>query len=223
MFRQLLYLLVASFVVSGCTEGPLDFKVRFDALKGLEAGDRVLFEGNHIGDVTGAALGDDVYLVEVTVRREFRNAITRHADFFIVSDARGKNGSAVEVALSESGGTPISDGAILDGSTRISSILKRIREGFDKGALEFKTEFKRMMEEMKDLPESEQFKSLKEEADRLEEEMRRSGSSAQKKLQEEVLPLLQEKLEKLKKWFEEMGREKEIKPVEEQLEKLRTI
>ncbi|NQU03554.1 MAG: hypothetical protein HQ589_05340 [Syntrophaceae bacterium] len=59
MLQKIVPLMILSLVVWGCSNNTLDFKMRFAQTEGLEPGDRIMFEKNHIGKVDGVSYSGD--------------------------------------------------------------------------------------------------------------------------------------------------------------------
>jgi len=53
MGKKILMLLLVSLVFLGCKETGLNLKIRYDQIQGLNEGERVIFEQNHVGKVAG--------------------------------------------------------------------------------------------------------------------------------------------------------------------------
>ncbi|MBC8418815.1 MAG: hypothetical protein ISR62_06810 [Desulfobacteraceae bacterium] len=223
MSHNILTLLMLCSAVWGYTNG-LDIKVRFSQIEGLKQGDRVIFELNHIGTVTGTSYsqaGD--YVAEVRIKQNFKKAATEHSRFFIVTDPADKANRAIEMIRIKKGGLPLEGGVTVEGATRFSALFGQMGEDLEKTITDLRKRFDHFSEDMKGLPESEEFKNLQKELDRLLEEMKRSGSAFREKMQKEILPRLQEELEKLKERLRKLGREKEVEPLEVQMEEMRKI
>lgn len=224
MIKKILILWMLSLLCLGCRDGALDLKIRYDQIHGLKQGDRVIFEQNHIGRVTDVSYSaDGYYRVDVAINKDFADAATEYSLFFITTDPKNKGKKAVEMIHSRKGGSPLPDGAVVYGSTRFSAFFDQIREDLEKGLENLKKDFEQWLEELRSIPESEEFKKLEEELDRLAEEMKRSGKEAQEKIRKELLPKLREELEKLREKLRELGREEELEPLETRMEKIREI
>ena len=224
MLKKFLVLLLLPLVFWGCQESGLKLKIRYDQNDGLKQGDRVIFEQNHIGMVTGVNYSDEgFFLVEIVIQKEFTNAATEHSRFFIIIDPTDKSHKAVEMIEIRKGGALLRNNVILDGSTRSSALFDQMIIGFEKGLEDFKKQFEQFTEDLSKIPESEEFKRLEDELKSLYDEMKRSGKEVREKIQKELLPLLEQELEKLKERLQKDGREEELKPLEIEMEKIREI
>ncbi len=220
MVKRVLIPFVLVWVFFGCKEGALDIKIRFDQIQGLKEGDRVIFEQNHIGEVTGAFYSaDGYYVVDLAIERHFANAATEHSKFFIIVDPQNRGKKAIEMIQTQKGGLPLEDGATVQGSTKSSAVLGQTREDFEKGLGNLKKQFEQFFEDLRRVPESEELKKLEDEMERLVEEMKRWGRSLQEKIQKGLLPRLKEEIEKLREQLQKFGQEEELKPLETQMEK----
>jgi gas vesicle protein len=121
------------------------------------------------------------------------------------------------------GGSPLQDGATVQGSTKSSAVFSHMRENFEKRLENLNEQFERFFEDLRSVPETEDFKKLEKELERLAEEMKRSSKSVREKIQKELLPRLKEKIEKLREQFRKFGREEELEPLETQMEKIINI
>ena len=224
MVRRVLILLMLALVFFGCQEGDLCIKIRYDQVQDLKKGDRVILEENDIGKVTGVFYSEDgYYLVDLAIERHFANAANEHSKFFIISDPKNDGKKAVEVIQTQRGGSPLKDGATVQGSTKSSAVFSQMRENFEKGFGNLKEQFEQFFEDLSNVPETEDIKKLEKELDLLAEEMKRSSESVREKIQKELLPRLKEKIEKLREQFRKFGREEEIEPLETQIEKIINI
>jgi preprotein translocase subunit YajC len=224
MIKKILVPLLLVFVFFGCKEDGRDLKIHFDYIQGLKEGDRVVFEKNHVGQVTGVSHSKEgYYVVDVDIKREFENAVTEYSRFFIVADSQNKSREAIEITQTPKGGTLLADGATVKGSEGSSEKYNGMWDEFSKGLEGLKRQFEEFSDDLSRIPESEEFKNLQEELDRLAEEMKKKGQEARKKIEKDVLPRLQREMERLREMLRELGREEENEPLKTQLEDIRTI
>jgi paraquat-inducible protein B len=224
MHKTILILLVLALAFLGCKEGDFNIKIRCDQIQGLTEGDQVIFEQNRIGKVTGVFYSvDGDYMVDLAIKEDFANAVTEYSEFFIIGDPQNGGKKAIEMIHTRTGGSPLKDGAIIEGSTKSSAVFSRMEDDLEKGLEDLKEHFERFFEDLRGVPESQEFKKLEKELERLTEEMKRSGKSAQEKIQKELLPRLKQEIEKLRKQLRRFGREKELEPLETQMKKIKEI
>ena len=224
MVKKFLMLLLVSLVFLGCEETGLNLKVRYDQIQGLNEGDRVIFEQNHIGQVTGIFYSEEgYYLVDVVIRKDFANAATDHSKFLIRWDPEAEGKKAIEISQSPKGGTLLTEGATVIGTTRASPRSNQLWGDFGKTLDDLKKQLEEFADDLRKIPESEEFKKLEKELERLLEEMKKSGDAAREKIEEEILPQIKREMEKLKERLRRLDREEEVKPLEVQMEKLRKL
>jgi hypothetical protein len=199
----------------------LKIKIRYDKIQGLVEGDRVLFDENHIGAVTGVSYTTDGdYIADVAIQKNFANAATEDSKFYIIDDPEKENRKAIEVIQTKTGGIPLENGAIVKGSTKSEMLFGDLPEALGKGLEGFQEQLEGLFEGLSTIPESKEFKDLQEEFESLGKEMSKSTGSVKEKVEKDVLPQLKEQIEKLREQMEKMGREKEVEPLEMQLKKM---
>ncbi len=224
MFRNMLILLSVYFVCLGWFSSDLNLKIRFDQINGLKSGERILFEENAIGKVTDVFYEKDgTYLVDVAINRDFKNAVTGNSRFFIVNDPSDPGSKAIEMITVKGEGRPLEDGAVVEGATRLSALLDKMGDDFEKTMADLKKRFKGFSEGLKEIPENKGIKRLQKDLDQLLEEMKRSGAAFRDKVQKDLAPRLQEEIDKLKDRLRELGREKEVEPLQTRMDEIRKI
>ena len=224
MVKKISMLLLVALVFLGCKETGFNLKVRYDHIQGLNEGDRVIFEQNHIGQVAGIFYSQEgYYLVDVVIRKDFASAATNNSKFFITRDPEKEGKKAVEIVQSPRGGTLLTDGATVIGTAKASSRSNQLWGDFGKTLDDLKKQLEEFADDLRKIPESEEFKKLEKELERLLEEMKKSGDKAREKIEKEVLPRIKREMEKLKERLRRLGGEEEVKPLEVQMEKLRKM
>lgn len=224
MVKKISMLLLVALVFLGCKETDLNLKVRYDHIQGLNEGDRVIFEQNHIGQVEGIFYSQEgYYLVDVVIRKDFASAATNNSKFFITRDPEKEGKKAVEIIQSPRGGTLLTDGATVIGTAKAAPRSNQLWGDFGKTIDDLKKQLEEFADDLRKIPESEEFKKLEKELERLLEEMKKSGDKAREKIEKEVLPRIKREMEKLKERLRRLGREEEVKPLEVKMEKLRTL
>jgi paraquat-inducible protein B len=199
----------------------LKIKIRYDKVQGLVEGDRVLFDENHIGAVTGVSYTTDGdYVADVAIKKNFANAATEDSKFYIIDDPEEEKRRAIEVIQTKTGGTPLKNGAIVEGSTKSEMPFGDLPEALEKGLEGFQEQLEGVFEGLSTIPESKEFKDLQEELESLGKQMSKSTGSVKERVEKDVLPQLKEQIEKLREQMEKMGREKEVEPLEMQLKKM---
>ena len=203
-------LLVCFFIIAACQDKGLNLQINFDHVNGLKEGDRVIFEHNHIGRVVGVGYEESgSFLVRVEIQRAFAKAVTEHARFFIVSDPQDKTKKAIEMDPVTKGGTPLDEGATVQGSTKYSALLDRTWKAFEKGLGDLGKQFEEFSDQLRNIPETEAYKDLRKDLERLSEEMKRAGEATHEKIEKELLPRLKRELEALRERFFDLKKEQE--------------
>ena len=215
--------MITIFLLFACEDTGLNLKIRFDDIQGLQADNRVLFESNHIGQVTRVFYAKEGhYLVDLILKEDFANAATENSRFYIVNDPQVAGRKAIEVMLLRKGGTPLADGSMVEGATRSAAVYQKILQDFENQAGNIGRQLQQFFEDLEKLPESDEVKQLQRDLEELGREMEKAGEATRAKIQNEVVPMIKEELERLKKRLENFGREREVEPLEEELEKLTT-
>jgi hypothetical protein len=215
MIKKVMVLLGLFLILVGCQDKGLTFHIIFDHVEGLKENDRVIFDQNHIGRVTGVRYDESgSFTVSVEIKRAFAKAVTEHARFFIVPDPQEKTEKAVEMIQLKKGGALLEDGCTVKGSSKDAAPLNGGTGDFEKGLKELERHFKEFSDQLQSIPESEAYKDLKKELERLAEDMKKAGGEAREKMEKEVLPRLREELEKLReRFFEPQEKKEEEKPL----------
>ncbi|UCD90693.1 MAG: hypothetical protein JSW04_04495 [Desulfobacterales bacterium] len=219
--RKIIFLLFILLLTTlGCKEDVLNLKIRYDHIQGLQKGDRVLFEQNHIGVVKSVVYSKKgFYMVDIAILKNFANTATEHSRFFIVTDPQNKEKMAVEMTHARKGGSLLKNNTVLEGATKTSAFFDQFFEGFEG----LKKEFEQLAKDFKGIPESEEFKKLEDELRRLKEDMVESREEIKEKIRTEFLPRLREEMEALRERLRKLGREDELKPLEIEIQDLEKI
>jgi hypothetical protein len=224
MIKNLLFPFIFLSVFVGCEDGPLGLRIQFDQIYGLENGDRVIFEANHVGQVTDVAYSQEGhYVVDVVISEDFKNAASENSKFLIALDPQNEGKKAVQIVQEPRGGAVLAEGSIVKGSEPRLEDFDQARDEFARGLEGLKKQFEQFSDELRKIPESEEFKRLKAELDRLSEDMKKKGQQARETLEKDVLPRLQREMEKLRERLRELGRKEEQEPVETKVEDTRPI
>jgi len=196
-------------ILSGCNgEDALDLKIRFDEIRGLKQGDRVIYGQNDIGRVKKVSYSrEGRFLVYVVIKRDFKNMITEYSRFFIVPDPREKDRMAIETTQIREGGRPLEDGATVEGVTKLSTFLDKNAAELEEGIGKLKEQLEGFSKGLEEVLESEELKRLEKELGELVQEANRLGKTAREKLEKEVLPRLKREMEELKKKMEKPHQE----------------
>jgi ABC-type transporter Mla subunit MlaD len=203
--KALLLCLVA--VAGGCSRD-LTVKVRFDAVSGLRQGAPVVLDGGPIGTVEEVRYTPEGrFEVRAKIEEAFRAAVTDRARFLVDEGEGGEK--RLEVVALENGGTPLADGAVVEGSSRVGVVGESIRREMD-----------RFLQGLTQVPDAEAVREFQAELRRFSEQLRGAGREARERMKKEVIPDLERRWEELKRWLREHDRSDEIDPVERQLREL---
>lgn len=210
MFRKTLVFIFSLFVFAACQDKGLNLQINFAHVSGLKEGDGVIFEQNQIGRVVGVQYEQSgSFTVDVEIKTAFAKAVTEHARFFIVVDPEDKARKAIEMSLVTTGGTPLEDGSVVQGSSRFSALFDRTWKAFENGLGDLETQFKEFSEQLRNIPETEAYRDLKKDLERLYEELKRAGESTHEKIEKELLPRLKRELEALRERLFDLKKDQE--------------
>lgn len=121
-------LALAIFLLSGCLDSSLTFKLRFDETSGLQQGRPLFFEQNKVGQVTHITYtekGD--YLVEVNIAKEFKNSVTVDSQFFIGPNPVTTKDMAIIIVQEKPGGAVLEQNSIIEGSVKTGLLEGLVR------------------------------------------------------------------------------------------------
>ena len=131
------------------------------------------------------------------------------------------------MVVGESGGTPLQNGDVVDGSGKSFAWFHRLQKDAQQGLQDVMSQFDQFSQNVKKIPESEEFRQLEKDlkalVDKLAEKMVESGEAAKKTIQDEIVPKLEKQLKIIKDKLKSLGRENEVAPLEVEIEKLRSI
>ncbi|MCD6150535.1 MAG: hypothetical protein J7J70_02615, partial [Deltaproteobacteria bacterium] len=97
---------------------------------------------------------------------------------------------------------PIHEGETVTGFTSLSYYLQKNRETIRETSEALGQTFDQFIQELKDLPQSEQYQEMKKTLQESLEELLKEGERYKEKLQKEILPELQKQLEEFKQKFQ---------------------
>lgn len=224
MTRNMMTVVLAAMVLLACRSNSILVNVSFEALSGVEKGDRVLFQGNKAGSVTGVQFNQDgTYTVQVDIDEGFANAVTEYSKFHIIDDPEQKGPKVIEVRLEREGGTPLVNGATVIGAAPDSRLSGRIQKELDAGLEFFKKQIDRFERDLKSFPESQAYKDLKKSLEDLALEMELKEKQTRESVKREWLPKIQRELEALRKRLKQMGREEELAPLDHEVDRIRNM
>ena len=123
-------------------------------------------------------------------------------------------GKSTALSRDNSGGEALRSTMIIDSSPVHSAILCGVWDDLEKSLDELKEQFRQFSDDLKRVPQRQEFKKLEKELDRLVEEMKRAVKAAREKLKKEIVPRLKEEMKKLREKLRKLIQEDESKPIE---------
>lgn len=222
--KSRILLIFTAICLLGCNQGGLKMKVRFDDTGGLKSGDRVYHQEEVVGVVTDVIETDEKkYLAALTLKREVAAKATRQNRFYIDQDPKDGNRLAVVMVAGQSGGAPLENGDVIDGSSKSFVFFHHLQEDVQKSLQDVMSQFDQFSRNLKKIPESEEFRQIEKDLKALVNKMVASGEAAKKTIQNEIIPELEKQIKVLKDKLKALGRENEVEPLEVEVEKLRSI
>ena len=210
--------------VTACQWWALTINVEFDQAAGLVPENRVIFAGQTAGVVKAVEPRSQGGVVaRVWITKKFSSAATEYSRFYLVDDPDQSGRKAVEIRLSRGEGRVLANGVNVKGFRENRSWLDSLLNDLTQGGEVVRKHFEEMLEELRRLPESEEYQRLKKGLDQLGEELGRHEKEARTKLKRELLPRLEQELERLKKRLGGDEREQQLRNLEEQVEYIRGI
>lgn len=183
----------------------LRFNVRIESLDGLKPGDRVYFKDYPVGKVDSIQVAKDgFFIIQVSIQDAQRAAALKGHLFILDDDPESPGRKAIMIKKGEKPSTiPIQDGETVEGFSSLSYYLQKNRETIKEASEELGRSFDQFIQELKELPESEQYQKMKKNLQESLEELLKEGERYKQKIQQEILPELQQQLEDFKGKFQE--------------------
>jgi hypothetical protein len=224
MLRKFIILGVILLTAQACRSSTLEINVRFNTLSGLEKNDRVLFENNPAGRVEAIHYDKDgSYAVRLQIDKGFSNAATEYSRFGLVDDTGRPGHRAVAIYLERQGGKPLPDGASVTGLSPGQDLAERLQKELEAGFSFFKDQIDKFSHDLKQVPESEEFKRLKRSLSDLADEMVAAEKETRQKMKDEWLPKIEKEIETFRERLKDLGREDEAAPLQDEVERIRKI
>jgi len=207
--------------VTSCAS-PHKVMVMYDRPGSLKPGDRVIWENQTIGSVGGFQSNPSgKTVVPLQVKPDFREALTDQSRFLIQSDPDRPGSQMVKMVLLSSGGKPLPDGAVVEGSTSFSLMIERGSRGIQGIPQILQDALDRLSKELGRLSDREWQKELESQLDSWARELKKSGEDTRRLFEKEVLPKLEQSVQDLLRRLKELGKEKDGKILQEKLERLK--
>jgi len=201
---------------------PHKVMVLYDRPGTLKPGDRVIWENQFIGSVGDfQANPSGKTVVPLRVKPDFRQALTDQSRFLIQSDPDRPGNQSVKMVVLASGGKPLPDGAVVEGSTTFSYLLEKGSRDAQAFPRLLQDGLDRLVKELGRLSDREWQKELERQIDAWTRELQKSGEETRRYFQREVPPKLEKAIQDFLRRLKELGRELDGKPLEEKWEKLK--
>jgi len=202
----------------------LEMTVLYDRTQGLKPGNKVYLQDKAIGIVKAVKVDTKgLFKVSLQIEKDFRQMVTDHCRFIIQDDLQWPEDRSVGIICMAEGGKPLSDGAMVKGSTSFAVLLEEGGREFEAWSKRLREEMDRWEKNLRHLPEKEWYKRLEREMKYWARELEHVGEKTRRHFIEKVLPTLEEAIRELKRHFEEKGREEDVRPLERKLEEFKTI
>jgi len=202
-----LFLLFSSLImISSCfpLADDLRFNIRVESLDGLKQGDRVYFKDYLVGKVESIRVTQDgSFVIQVCIQDAQRAAALKSHLFILDDDPELPGKKAIMIKKGEkASAVPIHEGETVTGFTSLSYYLQKNRETIKETSEALGQTFDQFIQELKDLPHSEQYQEIKKSLQESLEELLKEGEKYKEKVQQEILPELQKQLEEFKRKFQ---------------------
>ena len=222
-FLGVLFLIVFIAVAPSCSR-PLTVNVLYDQTGGLKAGDSAYFSMEKIGTVRALEVDSrGRILVPLKINPDFHDRLTDQSRFVIHEDPFRSDRQSVRVIQLSSGGKPLDDGVVVEGSSSFSAFLERGGREMQGWIRLFLEALGRLEKEMERLSDRECQKELEAQIEEWTRELGRSSEEVRRYFEREVLPRLEESVRDLRRRLERQGKEKTLQPLEEKMERLRRV
>ena len=201
---------------------PHKVMVMYDRPGSLKPGDRVIWENQTIGsvgDFQSNPSGKTV--VPLQVKPDFRQALTDQSRFLIQPDPGRPRSQSVKMVHLASGGKPLPDGAVVEGSTSFSLMTERGSHGLQGIPQVLQDAMDRLSKELGRLSDREWQNELESQLDSWTRELKKSGEDTRRYFEKEVLPKLEQAVQDLMSRLKQLGKEKDGKILEEKLGQLK--
>lgn len=198
-----------TLILSGCDQG-VQFSIRFDESKGLQAGDPLVQDDKTVGHVVAVEpQADQGQLVSVVVDRQYAGAATVDSRFSVKEDATRPDHKNIQISQSTPGGKPIEDGAVVIGESRPALNLfpfAEILREFGGMLRDLRNQVEAFRQQFEQLPDSAEARQLKDEWQKLLQELNDAQNSAQGSVKKDLIPKIQEELDAIRKRMNELQR-----------------
>jgi hypothetical protein len=221
---SILTILFCLTIPVGLTGGYFHLTVRFDRINGLVERDRVFFEKEAVGIVENITYTENgQFYVNLAIEKKISPSLTTRARIIVTDDIKIAGKKAITIIQTRTGGRPLADGAIVDGSDRYAAYFEDMKYDLEEGLALLKKELDNFSKDLQKLPESQRFQALTEELKRIADSLKTAGEETKETIRKELLPLLRQEMEKLREYLRKHGREEEMEPLDNEMKKITHI
>ena len=213
-------LLVLWIAGTSCAAKPRVFVVYNDP-GALGTDDRVYWENlviGSVGDLEKNPGGRTV--VPLRIKEDFRPAVTDRSRFVVEPDPNSPGRQSVKMLQLGSGGAPLPEGAVVQGSTSYSLLKEKGRSDMQGLPRVLQDAFDRLDQEIGRLSDKEWLNDLQRQIDVWIAIVQASSQEVRRVLKE-VLPKIQQVIEDAVRRLRELGNEKEARALQQKLEELK--
>ncbi|RJQ76824.1 MAG: hypothetical protein C4519_13985 [Desulfobacteraceae bacterium] len=206
---RLFWILVIA-LLAGCRSESMGINVDFGRPSGLAEGDRVLFEKNEAGHVRAIQPeSDGRSVIGLSVDRSFSHALTQDSSFYVIKDPVRTGSKAVDIRLNRTGGPSLSEGATVDGVSPEEEKGSAWGREVEKGFQFLERRLQKYGHDLRELPESAEYRRLKKTLREWAAEMERAGEKTRVKIEKHWLPRIRQELEAIEEWIREPRRKED--------------
>ncbi len=211
------------FLLASCSND-LGITVFYHQTHGLKPDDPVRWQDQQIGAVTAVEVNPQGRVaVRLRIQSAFRSKVTDQCRFVLMKNAHQPDQRVVKLACLAEGGTPLSHGAEVEGSTTWGFLLEQGRQGLRAWSEQLKAEVARWEQALKRLPVEAWGEQIEDRMVYWTRELEQASEETRRYFKQEVLPALEEAFKKLKQHLSEQGRQDDIRTLERKLEALKQI
>jgi hypothetical protein len=214
--------LLAALMMS-CSLGGLELTVRFQEADGLSQGAPVFLGDRPIGRVAKVTQRDGGYGLALAIDRAAAGQVTEHSRFLIVNHPHEPMARAVEMVITDPGGKPLRNGALVEGSSGMAALGARMQQHFGAATEALRQQLESLVADIEGLAEGEEVRQMERELDRLLKEIERLGEEMQATARDEILPRLREQIQKIRRALEQKGRSEDMEGIERRMRRIEGV
>ena len=201
----------------------LGITILYDPPASLKPGDPVHWQDQQIGTVSTVSVNKQGRVaVAVKIQAAFRANVTDQCRFVLMKKSIQPEQYAINVTCLAAGGTPLPNGAEVEGLTTWGLLLEQGRQGLQAWSKQLQTDLERWQQTLKQLPFEAWAQELEQRMTYWEHELDQAGAETKRFFKQEVLPALEAAINDLKRQLPPRERDKTQK-LERQLEELKQI